>query len=376
MEQFVFDYLERLESRNTDQSKKAVGAVSGESAKLGKEEHEHEWTYQYHWNDEYGYRCTASPAPKKRKVRDDTSEDHEVRDGLSDPTETKGKGKGKGPKGGCHECGGDHYVRDCPVRASKGKGKGKGKTSWDWVPQKHWTSYNPGFRKTQWNDWRPKGKGKGKGGKGLAFGSPPAMQFVYPPLGNVSSGNSWQEGECDWHQGGWQDCGANSGLWIGQLTQLTSAKEKEETFQVVTKKKAARFKNTKEFDQVLHRAKTFYQHVMSPTMKDGSVQESSQASILATPSNEVQTPTLKTRPTNLPLKGLCERSSPRRGESDVRESGTVSNEKLESGLKVKHLKMLMKMKMDRLGAVDETMENTGTEAKWRRFGSCCRQWRL
>ena len=43
----------------------------------------------------------------------------------------------------------------------------------------------------------------------------------------------------------------------------------------------------------------------------------------------------------------------------------MSNEKLESGLKVKHLKMLMKM--DRLGAVNETMENTGTEAKWRRL---------
>ena len=37
-----------------DQSKKAVGAAPGESEKLGKEEHEHEWTYQYHWNDEYG----------------------------------------------------------------------------------------------------------------------------------------------------------------------------------------------------------------------------------------------------------------------------------------------------------------------------------
>ena len=130
---FVFDDLERLESRNTDQSKKAVGAVSGESANLGKEEHKHEWTYQYYWNDEYGYLCTASPAPEKRKVRDGTGEDHEVHDGLSDPTETKGKGKGKGPKGGCHACGGDHYVRDCPMRASSGKGEGKGKTSWDWV---------------------------------------------------------------------------------------------------------------------------------------------------------------------------------------------------------------------------------------------------
>ncbi len=26
----------------------------------------------------------------------------------------KGKGKGKGPKGGCYDCGGDHYARDCP----------------------------------------------------------------------------------------------------------------------------------------------------------------------------------------------------------------------------------------------------------------------
>ena len=267
---------------------------------------------------------TASPAPKKRKVREDTSEDHEARDLLSDPTETKG---------GCHECGGDQYVRDCPVRASKGKGKGKGKTSRDWVPQKHWTSYNPEFRKTQWNDWRPKGKGKGKGGKGLASRSPPAMQFVYPP--------------CDWHQAGWQCCGANSGLSIGQLTQVTSATEKEETFQVVTKKKAARFKNTKEFDQALHKAKTFYQHVMSLAMKDGSVQESPQASILARPSREAQTPTLKTRPTNLPHNGLWERSSPRRGESDVRGSGTVSNEKLESGLKVKHLKIQIQIQIRR-----------------------------
>ena len=31
------------------------------------------------------------------------------------------------------------------------------------------------------------------------------------------------------------------------------------------------------------------------------------------------------------------------------------------------MKMLMKMKMDRLGAVNETIENSGTEAKWRRL---------
>ena len=121
MGQFVFDYLERLENRNTDQCKKAVGAVSGESEKLGKEEHGHEWTYQYHWICEYGKLRTASPAPEKRRAQEGTSEDHEVRDGLSDPTEAKGKAKRTGSKGGCHECGGDHYARDCAVRPSKSK---------------------------------------------------------------------------------------------------------------------------------------------------------------------------------------------------------------------------------------------------------------
>ena len=46
----------------------------------------------------------------------------------------------------------------------------------------------------------------------------------------------------------------------------------------------------------------------------------------------------------------------------------MSNDKLESGLKeCQTLEMLMKMKMDRLGAVNGIMENTGTEAKWRRL---------
>ena len=50
----------------------------------------------------------------------------------------KGKGKGKGPKGGCHECGGDHFVRDCQIRAAKkgeaAKAKGKG---WESVPTRY-----------------------------------------------------------------------------------------------------------------------------------------------------------------------------------------------------------------------------------------------
>ena len=35
--------------------------------------------------------------------------------------------KGKGSKGGCNECGGYHYVRDCPVRQEKVKAKDGGR---------------------------------------------------------------------------------------------------------------------------------------------------------------------------------------------------------------------------------------------------------
>ena len=51
------------------------------------------------------------------------------------------RGGGKGPVGGCYNCGGAHYVRDCPTAGAdgagvkpsrpapkKGKGKGKGKS--------------------------------------------------------------------------------------------------------------------------------------------------------------------------------------------------------------------------------------------------------
>ena len=65
-----------------------------------------------------------------------------------------GNWKGKGPKGGCHECGGDHYAHDCKIRAER-KGKGKGKNFYESIPTKYWNDYNPGFQKGQWNYWRP-----------------------------------------------------------------------------------------------------------------------------------------------------------------------------------------------------------------------------
>ena len=73
------------------------------------------------------------------------------------------KGKGKGPVGGCHECQGDHYVRDCPVRAQRKGGKGKGK-DWNNVAPRQWNTWNPGFINKQWSNWRPGYGGKGEKG--------------------------------------------------------------------------------------------------------------------------------------------------------------------------------------------------------------------
>ena len=119
------------------------------------------------------------------------------------------KGNGTGLKGGCHECGGDHYVRDCRVTQER-KGNGKGWWTIDSknVQPRSWSSWNPGVIPTQWSCWRPgtKGSGKGKGfpgGKG--DGNVSMLDFSklsLPPLCAVS------------HQGGAADQGCVSlGQW-------------------------------------------------------------------------------------------------------------------------------------------------------------------
>ena len=71
-----------------------------------------EW--KKHFDQEYGeyWLCTAAKRPRV----DDQSgaKDEEMTsDGCkgNDGGKAGNKGRGKGPKGGCHECQGDHYVR-------------------------------------------------------------------------------------------------------------------------------------------------------------------------------------------------------------------------------------------------------------------------
>ena len=406
MEQFVMDYLERLEGRSTEMSRRTLGAITegGEDAK--DDRGETDWSYHYHWDDNYGYICTASPAPKKRKTEDGASEEPDQRDSP----ESKGKGKGKGPKGGCHECGGDHYVRECPIRAAKGKskgGKGKGK-NWDYVPQKPWSLYNPGFRQTQWNDWRPKGKGKGGfKGKGQTFGGQPGVQLVYPPLGNVSSGGQWQE-ECN--QGGWQDTSSSSGLWIGQVSKVIKSEQNEQKeYKDVTRRKVARYRNTTEFDEALHRAKAYAERVKPPQLRceskevelgiadgphpefklctpagpypefklctatgphpEGKLCTSTCALPLASLPTGVSIlrkqlkPALKQETDDEAFGGLARVPAQRKPAEDA--SAKVDFQNTEG--KIKYLRMLMKLKTDRLGAVNGAAETAHLEAKWRRL---------
>ena len=74
----------------------------------------------------------------------------------------------------------------------KGKGKGgKGKGEWNNVAQRQWGQYNPGFVRTQWNNWRPGNshnpwlKGQGKGDTNAV--SFTANNLTFPPLAIVNA---------------------------------------------------------------------------------------------------------------------------------------------------------------------------------------------
>ena len=191
MQQHLDDYLLKVDCKANGKKgnlKQMGNAKDHEDNEAGEEE---DW--QYRQDSTYGsyWVCTAIPAAKRQRP-EEAAEDDPANMGKG---KAKGKGnlqrKGQGPPGGCHECGQDHFVRDCEVRkiklqaeralkgagyGQKGKGdaKGKGKdgkaNAYSSIPPRYWSTYNPGFMKGQWNQWRPSGygqnnafKGKGKG---------------------------------------------------------------------------------------------------------------------------------------------------------------------------------------------------------------------
>ena len=168
MEEKLREHLDKVGDNNQrGKIVKKIGQVKAHGEDPGPEEEE--WTQC--WDQDSGdfWIRTAAKRPRTEESGEERAGGVEDAEGASQQSglgKAKAKGKGKGgPKGGCHECGGNHYVRDCAIRQQRKGGKGKGK-SWDSVQTRYWNSWNPGFINRHWSSWRPsysaKGKGKGK----------------------------------------------------------------------------------------------------------------------------------------------------------------------------------------------------------------------
>ena len=181
--------MEIVENSLISKSGRKIGQVANQLGEGGDEEKD----WQQHWDPqggEYWIRTAMQrPRTEEHEFERNRMQEEDVREvrkgnveGGKASVKGKGpKGKGKRPEGGCHECAGDPYVRDCPVRQER-KGKGKG-----W-----WTIDSKIVQPRYWISWRPgtKGGGKGKGfpgGKGE--GNVSMLDFSrlsFPPLCAVS----------------------------------------------------------------------------------------------------------------------------------------------------------------------------------------------
>ena len=121
MEEKLRDHLEKIvDNKQRHKDIKKIGQVKMQPEEEGLEAEE--WTQG--WDQEYGSFWIRTAA-KRPRLDDDAEEGPTERadvensqvqsGGLGKGAKAKGKGKG-GPKGGCHECGGSHYVRNCPIR--------------------------------------------------------------------------------------------------------------------------------------------------------------------------------------------------------------------------------------------------------------------
>ena len=123
-----------VENSSKSKSGREIGKVANQPGERGDEDED----WPQNWDAQGGGYWIRTPMKRPsveerefEKNRMQEEEDtREVREGNAEAGKAGGKGKepkgkGKGHKGGCHDCGGDHYVRDCPVRQER-KGNGKG----------------------------------------------------------------------------------------------------------------------------------------------------------------------------------------------------------------------------------------------------------
>ena len=82
-----------------------------------QKQEEDEWAYFY--DPQWGWMCTAAKRPRVEEPEGEHKDDGDGKGLQNSKGKSKGKngakgipkGKGKGPKGGCHERGGQHYAR-------------------------------------------------------------------------------------------------------------------------------------------------------------------------------------------------------------------------------------------------------------------------
>lgn len=142
----LYDYLARIEIKEEKKKQSPLGGIGSVGSEGPESESpDADWDYIAHFYDtEWNmWLCTTTerPATEPGQSVAEASLGSKGDAKGKGKGKSKGEGKGKGPKGGCHECGGDHYVRECPV--SKGKSKGKGK-DWSAVPKNTWNRWYSG----------------------------------------------------------------------------------------------------------------------------------------------------------------------------------------------------------------------------------------
>ena len=255
------DHLMKVDQKKSARKSLKQVVPKKEEGEDSTEEEKGAWKHDevYGW-----YLCTATPAAKRQRADDGGDEEQGKGNtkgkGKGDEGKGKGKskGKGKGPVGGCHECGGDHFVRDCPIRAQrKGGQKGKGK-SWDSVPTRQWSQWNPGFIPQQWGGWRPgnpngqfgkgqfgKGGGKGVGqiaGKGADYSGGESFfdlnRLQFPALASVNYQAEEYPSSADME---WNGSPADGLPWVN----------------VVTRKKKPKFEKVAGMAEEIHKAMSY-----------------------------------------------------------------------------------------------------------------------
>ena len=281
MEETMLEHMSKMDMKD----EKKGGRIRQVTTEKGEESQEgsKEEGWQKHYDPSVGeyWICTAIPAAKRQRV-----EDEEEGKGKGPGTKGFGKaaGKGKGPPGGCHECGEDHFVRDCPTRKLKleakgamkgsyralqesyGKAKSKGKGKESWIPQRQWGGYNPGFMPTQWSKWRPgqyQGNGQNFGSKGKGKGDEmnwmQGQRLTFPPLGAINQSPEcepcWQQG---YEMGGFGGFNEEEfqgfGRDLGAVTKKKNGGMKENA---ETEKGKRKFEKTSLFDTSIHKATTY-----------------------------------------------------------------------------------------------------------------------